>query len=300
MKTIKNSVCLFLSALSFLYYLWLGAHNGFRMSVLPFWLLLSVLLLFPVFLFPKLPAAARRIFSLFLLAGTLFFLAVEGCILWGMSGAGAEDLDYIIIPGAGLNGEKPSSVLEKRLECALAYLKTHPGTKAVVSGGQGADESISEAESMKNWLLGQGISGSRILTEDRSSTTAENMRYSLACIAAAEQASASGCRTPATENNGHENSGIPVFAQNIRIGIATSNFHVFRALCIAGRVIRENGMYNGNFQISGMPADFPPLLLPHYMVREFFTVCVDTALGNMDPFPLSLIPRQRDTVPSRR
>lgn len=274
----KKYLCSFFAILSFLYYLWLGIHNSFHMSVLPFWLLLSMLLLAVAFLFPKLPAILRRIFRLCLIAGTLFFLLVEGCIVWGMAGSCPEDLDYIIVPGAGLNGEKPSSVLEKRLESALAYMQTHPRTKAVVSGGQGANEKISEAESMKNWLLEHGIDRSRILMEDRSATTAENMRYSFSCIALEEQNS--GSATP-TDSSYHGQDSRTEYPQSINIGISTSNFHVFRALCIANKVKEENGLSAGNYHTFGIAADFSPLLLPHYMVREFFTVCVDAAWDNM-------------------
>ncbi len=274
----KKSLCIFLSALSFFYYLWLGIHNSFHMSVLPFWLLLSMLFLAIVFLFPKLSATARRVLGLCLVAGTAFFLLIEGCILRGMAGNCPENLDYIIVLGAGLNGEKPSSVLEQRLESALAYLQTHPQTNVVVSGGQGANEAISEAESMKNWLLEKGISSSSILVEDRSTTTAENMRYSFSCIAIEEQSANSGL---SSDSVFHRHSDMADSPPSLKIGIATSNFHVFRSLCIANKVQKENGNCAGNYQFFGIAADFPPLLLPHYMVREFFTVCVDAALGNI-------------------
>lgn len=81
--------------------------------------------------------------------------------------------------GAGLNGDKPSAVLEMRLEKARLYLQEHPQTVVIVSGGQGPTEPVSEAESMKNWLMEKGIPNSRIIMEDKSTTTAENIRYSL-------------------------------------------------------------------------------------------------------------------------
>lgn len=62
--------------------------------------------------------------------------------------------------GAGLNGDKPSAVLEMRLERAHLYLQEHPQTIVIVSGGQGPTEPVSEAESMQNWLLGKGIPAS--------------------------------------------------------------------------------------------------------------------------------------------
>lgn len=251
-----------LSVLSFSYYLWLGMHNGFGMSVLPFWLLLSLLFLLlgyharlPVV--RKLPPPVLRIFKAVLLVGLIFFLMTEVLILWGMTRSGSGKPDYIIVLGAALNGDKPSSVLEQRLERACLYLESRPETKVIVSGGQGPSETISEAESMKNWLTEKGISEARIFVEDKSTTTAENMRYSFPYINA---------DNPDTD---------------INVGIVTNNFHVFRSVCIANRIKKEPPFQKTTYNIYGIAADFPPLLLPHYMVREFFTICVDALLGNM-------------------
>lgn len=259
----KKFIYTLLALLSLLYYLWLGFHNSFHMSVLPFWLILSFFFLFLGYrhrlpLFHKIPAFIQRILKAGFYACLLLFLFVESCIIWGIGQDTGENLDYIIVLGAGLNGDKPSSVLEMRLEKARLYLQEHPRTIVIVSGGQGPTEPVSEAESMKNWLVEKGISDSRIIMEDKSTTTAENIRYGFALME--------------TESNP---------TNPLNIGIATSNFHVFRSLCIARHIGKENFAAWQNYQIYGLPAHFPPLLLPHYMVREFFTICVDTLLGNL-------------------
>lgn len=262
-KIMKKYIYTLLALLSFLYYLWLGFHNSFRMSVLPFWIILSALFLLLGYLhrltlYHKIPAFMKRVLKICFCACLIFFLFVESCIVWGISRDTGENLDYILVLGAGLNGDKPSAVLEMRLEKARLYLQEHPQTVVIVSGGQGPTEPVSEAESMKNWLVEKGIPDSRIIMEDKSTTTAENIRYSFTLM------------------------DMEASVQKpLNIGIATSNFHVFRSLCIARHIGKESFPSGHCYRIYGLPASFPPLLLPHYMVREFFTICVDALLGNL-------------------
>lgn len=211
----KKIICSLLAAVSLFYYFWLGIHNSFRMSVLPFWLLLSVFFLLlgyhtSIPVLKNIPCFLRRAFTVCICVVFTFFLLIESCILWGMTGNNPEHLDYIIIPGAGLNGDKPSPVLEMRLSYSCSYLEAHPETIVIVSGGQGPTEPISEAESMKNWLTAKGIASH-----------------------------------------------------------AADEFFPPNQIC----------------HIYGLSAPFSPRLLPHYMVREFFAICVDALLGNMNlPF----------------
>ena len=116
--------------------------------------------------------------KLCLAAGFAFFLLIEGMVLWGMGQTLPDDLDYVMVLGAGLNGERPSHTLELRLERALAYIETHPDTKILVTGGFHASVSVTEAQAMENWLLEKGVDPDRILTENRSTTTEENMQFS--------------------------------------------------------------------------------------------------------------------------
>ncbi|SFI00528.1 MULTISPECIES: YdcF family protein [unclassified Bacillus (in: firmicutes)] len=85
---------------------------------------------------------------------------------------------YVLILGAKLFGDKPSLSLQNRLDVALGYLHSHPKVKVVVSGGQGEDEDISEALSMSRYLMENGIGKERILLEDRSTSTYENIKFS--------------------------------------------------------------------------------------------------------------------------
>ena len=89
------------------------------------------------------------------------------------------DLDYIIVLGAHVAGTRLSKALLERTRRALRYLEENPETRAVLSGGQGQGEQISEAEAMYRYLTEHGIDGSRLILEDRSTNTKENLDFSL-------------------------------------------------------------------------------------------------------------------------
>lgn len=89
----------------------------------------------------------------------------------------SSDIKYAVILGAGLNGDQISERLKIRLDTALLYLKENH-IPIIVSGGQGEDELISEAEAMKRYLIDNGIESDRILLEDKSTSTYENLLFS--------------------------------------------------------------------------------------------------------------------------
>jgi uncharacterized SAM-binding protein YcdF (DUF218 family) len=90
--------------------------------------------------------------------------------------------DYAIILGAKVNGEIPSLSLQYRLDAALEYAKQYPHVYLILSGGQGAGEHISEAEAMKRFLIEKGIQEERLLFEGSSTSTYENLLYSIEMI----------------------------------------------------------------------------------------------------------------------
>ena len=61
--------------------------------------------------------------------------------------------------------------LRRRLDTAISYLKEHPGTMAVLSGGQGREEAVSEARAMGEYMRARGISQARLILEERSTST---------------------------------------------------------------------------------------------------------------------------------
>ena len=171
----------------------------------------------------------------------LCFCILLGQIIYGQSVGAKEDADYVIVLGAGLRGEKPSFVLQKRLNAAAGYLEENPASRVIVSGGRGKDEPVSEAEAMRRYLLQRGIEEDRIFMEDASENTVQNLNYSRRMIPDAAS-----------------------------VVIVTNKFHVFRALHIA----RECGYRN----VSGLGADNIVWLNPANYIRECFAVVKDVWL----------------------
>ena len=101
------------------------------------------------------------------------FLAIYG---------GQDTADYsertVIVLGCGIRGERVSVGLAKRLDKAAEYHEKNPDAVIIVSGGQGPQEDISEALAMKRYLVDKGIDESKIIVEDKSTSTITNFRYS--------------------------------------------------------------------------------------------------------------------------
>ncbi|HAI27606.1 MAG TPA: YdcF family protein [Lactococcus lactis] len=91
----------------------------------------------------------------------------------------STDIKTILILGSRINqNKKPAKITQERLDAALLLAKNNPQAKIIVSGAKGADEPVSEAFSMKNYLITHHISADRIISEDKAGDTAENIAYS--------------------------------------------------------------------------------------------------------------------------
>ena len=143
---------------------------------------------------------------------------------------------WIIVLGAQVRGRKITDSLKRRLDCASEYLKEHPEVHVIVSGGQGKDEEVTEAYAMARYLECEGLDRRRIVQEDVSVNTLENLKFSRNLIADVD--------TP--------------------VGIVSNNFHVYR-----GCVYAKRAGFKEPFPI---PASCHPLLFPNYFVRECFAV----------------------------
>jgi uncharacterized SAM-binding protein YcdF (DUF218 family) len=112
----------------------------------------------------------------------IVFSAAFAVVAMDSGGDPAQRSDYAIVLGAGIRGEQLSLQLLERLTEALGYLARYPDSTAILSGGQGAGETISEAEAMFRWLTDHGIEADRLVLEDKSTSTLENIRFSKALI----------------------------------------------------------------------------------------------------------------------
>ena len=109
--------------------------------------------------------------------------AVEFCVIrTGQRDDAAKPADAVIVLGAGVNGTTPSVALQTRIDAAEAYLKANPGIPAVLSGGRGPGENISEAQAMFNALTARGIDPARLILEEQSANTRQNLQNSLALL----------------------------------------------------------------------------------------------------------------------
>lgn len=178
--------------------------------------------------------------AIVLAAGIAVFGVIEAPIVAGARTDAPDDVEYLVVLGAGLHGNVPSLSLTDRLEGALAWLEAHPDCVAVVSGGQGPGETMTEGEAMGIWLEARGIDPSRIIVEDRATSTQENLEYSFALI----------------RGRGGEPDG--------NCAIVTSEYHLYRAKALAARQ---------GVECFGVAArtSWPTLML-NYFIREGFAV----------------------------
>ena len=182
------------------------------------------------------------------------------------------DRDYLIVLGCGIRADgTPTPLLRGRLNRAIEFYyrqlnETGRELIFVVAGGKGPDESIPESECMRNYLLEHGIRPGQILTEDRSTDTAENMRFSreviLKDLAAKNKVNpdAADAGSPADLRPAVEPSRPGKLPTINRIAFSTTNYHVFRSGLHARRV---------KMRALGMGAPTRWYFWPNAAVREF-------------------------------
>lgn len=155
-------------------------------------------------------------------------------------GAGA-----VIVLGCKIDGDRPSLMLSRRLNAAKKYLDSNPDTVAVLSGGFGEGLSLSETSVMRDYLVSKGVSPERLILEERSTSTDENLRFSAGLL---------------------RDMGI-----GGEVVIATDGFHQLRAHLWAGRC--------GLSPTSSVSSATPLHLFPYYYFREFMGVTRYLLLG---------------------
>ncbi len=158
----------------------------------------------------------------------------------------APGADAVIVLGSGLKNGGVSLTLKLRLDAALVYLQDNPETLCVLSGGQGADEPISEAEAMRRYMQALGIDAPRLILEERSQNTNENIAFSRALL-------------------------LERLAREPGVVIVSSDFHLFRGVALA----RGAGFINPG----GLGGHSYPPILPVYAVRETLGILKDGLLG---------------------
>lgn len=169
------------------------------------------------------------------------FVAIQSVIIYNNNTDARGDEEYIIALGAGLYGDVPSMVMASRMDALEQYMAEHPQAVAIVTGGQGEIETISEAEAFRRGLEDAGIDASRIIIEDKALNTTQNLEYSAQII---------------KEREGS--------LERVSCAVLTNEFHLWRGKMLARSV---------GIDATGIAVRSPRIdLLLQYHLREYFSV----------------------------
>ena len=192
----------------------------------------------------RIPKWIKGIFLGCFSVGIVIILLIGSLILSEIHANAEPGADYMIILGAQWRKNGPSYMLRTRLDKAIDYLQANPETIVVVTGGQGSNEHISEAEGMAGYLEAAGIDSNRIRKEAASTNTNENFLFASELI-----------------------------EKDKRVVVVTNEYHMFRALKLAER--------QGYADTEGLAADSYPGMLPNNFLREILAVMKDFLVGNI-------------------
>jgi len=159
----------------------------------------------------KLARFLKRCYLICFAIGLVCFIILQVLIISGAR-TDAEQVDCIIILGAGLRNNAPSLILRQRLDATINYLSENGDIPVIVTGGLGPGESITEAEAKFRYLTQRGVDEALIFKEEKSTNTRENIAFAIAVM----------------EENGFD-------IANTKVAIVTSEFHLYRARLIAER-----------------------------------------------------------------
>ena len=159
--------------------------------------------------FPKSTKAVKRVFTCLLIIGLLVVGITECLIIHASFGDKDETCQYMLVLGAKVRNDGPSVSLMDRIKATAAYMEAHPDVIAIVSGGKGPDEPITEAQCMFEQLVKLGVDPERIWLEDQATSTWENLHFAMNLI---------------EEKTGQRPE---------KIGLLSSEYHLFRAKIFA-------------------------------------------------------------------
>ena len=251
MKPHMRYICLILSIICLAYYILCVSYAGRKSSFIWIWLLGTIFfagLYIAGTLDAKgiidIPQLVKNIARVVIITGFVIFAILESLIVISMKQKPDYNCEYVIVLGCQIRGDRITRSLKRRLDSAYDYACINTECKIIVSGGQGRGENKTEALAMYEYLCERGIDSDRIIMEDKSTDTSENMKYSVQYI----------------EN------------KDSLVGIVTNNFHIARSRLLASHA----GLNN----TCGMPAESDHVLFINYMVREAIGIVKDFVFGN--------------------
>ncbi|WBW95194.1 YdcF family protein [Oceanirhabdus sp. W0125-5] len=150
-----------------------------------------------------------------------------------------SDMDYVIILGTQVIGDRPGLELKNRLDKAIRIINDNQSCKIIVCGGTGYNQKFSEAYVMKKYLIEKGIDNDRILKEEKSTNTYENIKNANDIIRNIDN------------------------RDNIKVGVCSNDYHVYR-----GKIISKK------FELNpvGIYAKTPLYIIPNHRMREYCSI----------------------------
>ena len=181
------------------------------------------------------------------LGGVTFWIAIMCFITYfGLNDTADFKEDAVIVLGAGIRGDQVTRVLAYRLNQCIEYHLQNPSALIIVSGGQGLQETVTEAFAMKKYLIAHGIPEDKIISEEKATSTYENFLFSQTLLSEL------------------------LDRQPYRITYITNQFHAYRA----GLVAQSIGLDTTRFSAS---IDWY-MIAPNY-ARETLAVLKTWVLG---------------------
>ncbi len=221
------------------------ARYGLRVSVFYFWPLLAGYL-GAIAAFPSLRLALLLPLSL----GALLFLVFVVALTCAKP-TPVGPTEAIVVLGIRRDRSVPACIFRSRVDRAMVLAREHPEAAVIVSGGAPCHQCRSEASVMAEALIARGLDPKRLICEDKSRTTRENLTHALALVPKSEKG----------------------------VCIVTSDFHLFRTRALARSLPADRELF---FAAAKTPCH---LLMPHYLLRELFTFATEAVRGNIKPKP---------------
>ncbi len=204
------------------------------------------------FLLPRMRTGAGAVIKWTLAGGyavAIVLFLVCGALMLSACAARqkAKPADALIVLGAAVHGDRVTWVLSNRLDAAVFYMEAHPDCIAIVSGGQGPGESVTEGSAMKKYMEEHGVAPERVFAEEKAKNTSENFINSMELVRAQ-------C------------------GEDARVAFVTTDFHVYRA----GRVARALGI-----DAYGVPAEDVWYIRLNNFLRESVGIVVYALRGRL-------------------
>lgn len=184
-----------------------------------------------------------RVIVICFIVAAVYSAVISVLMIGAMLKKPSEDATLIVL-GCQVRGEQPSLMLHRRIDAALGYMQGNPDTVAVLSGGQGEGEFISEAEAIFRQLTANGIDENRLFLESFSTSTYENIAFSKDVITA--------------------------YGLSTDVAVVTDGFHQYRAQFYASRM---------GLEPAAVSSKTPFYVVPYYWLREIAAITAQVVLG---------------------